>query len=274
MSVPPIKHVDIGDGRTISYREAGSGTPLVFLHGLGGRSESWTTQYDTFAVRYRVIGWDAPGYGESTQPDSDDPGIAYYVDAAKKFVDALGLEKFHLVGHSVGTVIAASFHRQFGDRLLSLVLAEAVAGSGKEPADKRNAAAEGRIKELDEMGPAGFAKARTPNSLSPRASVELVSKAVEFASRMNVEGYKKLFRGLIGCDMYAEAAPLTVPAMIIEGSDDKSAPPEVVRAIAKAFPGIRHERIPGIGHQIALEHPRRFNLLLDQFLNAAAKQAA
>jgi pimeloyl-ACP methyl ester carboxylesterase len=257
MSVPQLKHADIGDGRTISYREAGSGTPLVFIHGLGGRSESWTTQYDTFAARYCVIGWDAPGYGESTQPDSDDPGIPYYVDAAKRFLDALKLDRVH-----------------HGDRLLSLVLAEAVTGSGKDPADKRKAAVESRLKELDEMGAAGFAKARTPNSLSPRAQPEVIHRAVEFASRMNVAGYAKLFRALVGADMYGEVAPLTVPAMIIAGSDDRSAPPEIVKQIATAFPGIRHETIPGIGHQIAMEHPRRFNLLLDQFLGAASKKAA
>jgi len=274
MSVPEMKTVDIGGGETISYRERGAGTPLVFLHGLGGRSESWVTQYETFGSRYRVIGWDAPGYGNSTQPKNDDPGIAYYTDAATRFLDALGLDRVHLVGHSVGTVIAASFHKHHGDRLLSLTLAEAVTGSGREPEEARSKAVATRLDELDQMGAAGFAKARTPNSLSPRATTELVSRAVEFASRMNVEGYKKLFRTLMGANIFDEVAPLKAPAMIIAGSDDRSAPPAMVKEIAAAFPGIRHETIPGIGHQIAIEHPRRFNLLMEQFLNAAAKKAA
>jgi pimeloyl-ACP methyl ester carboxylesterase len=274
MAVPELKTADIGDGRVISYRERGGGTPLVFVHGLGGRSESWVTQYDVFAARYRVIGWDAPGYGRSTPLPEPSPAIADYVEALTRFVAALGLGKFHLVGHSVGTVIAAGYHKRQGDRLLSLTLAEAVTGSGRDPAEKRAAAIRAREDELDKVGAAGFAKARTPNSLSPKAAPEIVQRAVDFAAAMNVPGYKQLFRALVNADIFGEVAPLEVPAMIVAGSDDKSAPPEMVRKIADAFPGMRHHLIDGIGHQIAMEYPERFNDLLKQFLAGQAAAAA
>ena len=54
MAAPALKTIDIGDGAQISYREAGSGTPVVILHGLGGRSESWVPHYDALADRYHV----------------------------------------------------------------------------------------------------------------------------------------------------------------------------------------------------------------------------
>ena len=274
MAVPELKKADIGGGRSISYRERGSGIPLVFVHGLGGRSESWAPQYETFSPRYRVIGWDAPGYGQSTPLAKESPVIADYVDALTRFVDALRLERFHLVGHSVGTVIAASFHKRHGERLLSMTLAEAVTGSGRDPAEKRAEAIRSREGELDKVGAAAFARARTPNSLSPKASPEIVQRAVDFAAAMNVPGYKQLFRALVSADMFGEVAPLRVPAMIVAGSDDKSAPPEMVQRITDAFSGIRHHLIDGIGHQIALEHPDRFNNLLAQFLASQAAAAA
>ena len=274
MAVPDLKKADIGGGRVISYRERGGGVPLVFVHGLGGRSESWATQYDVFAARYRVIGWDAPGYGQSTPLAKDSPAIADYVDALTRFVDALGLERFHLVGHSVGTVIAAGFHKRHGDRLLSLTLAEAVTGNGRDPAEKRAEMICGREDELDRLGAAGFAKTRTPNSLSPKALPEVVQRAVDFAAAMNVPGYKQLFRALVAADIFVEVVPLKVPAMIVAGSDDRSAPPAVVQKIADAFPGIRHHLIDGIGHQIAIEHPERFNDLLKGFLAGHAAAAA
>jgi len=274
MPVPDLRTVDIGGGRVVSYRERGSGTPLVFVHGLGGRSESWTTQYETFSSRYRVVGWDAPGYGRSTPLAKDSPVIADYVDVLARFVDALEIERMHLVGHSIGTVIAAAFHKRHADRLLSLTLAEAVTGSGREPAETQAEMIRAREGELDRMGAAGFAAARTPNSLSPSADPAVVKRAVAFAAAMNVAGYKQLFRALVSADMAGEAVALKVPAMIVAGSDDRSAPPDLVKRIADAFPGMRHHVIGGIGHQIALEHPERFNGLLDALLSEVQQRAA
>ena len=83
MAVPELSKIDIGNGATISYREAGSGTPLVILHGLGGRSESWAPQYDGLADRWRVIGWDAPGYGGSSPFETDLPSVGEVPTSAR-----------------------------------------------------------------------------------------------------------------------------------------------------------------------------------------------
>ena len=64
MAIPEIKHIDAGEYR-LGYRECGEGPALFFVHGMGGDSVNWETEYEQFSDRYRVIGWDAPGYGES-----------------------------------------------------------------------------------------------------------------------------------------------------------------------------------------------------------------
>lgn len=274
MAVPELKRADIGRGQVVSYRERGSGTPLVFLHGLGGRSESWVTQYDGFADRCRVIGWDAPGFGESTNLAKESPMIADYVDTLARFLDTLAIDRAHLVGHSVGTLMAAAFHKRYRDRVLSLTLAEAVTGSGTEPAEKRAEMIRAREKDVDMLGPAEFARTRTPNSLSPTAPAEVVARAVAFASQMKPEGYKKAFRAMVAGDMFAEAAPLKVPGMAVAGAHDKTAPPETVQRIAAAFPGMRVHQIDNIGHQIAMERPEQFNGLLARLLAEGASRAA
>ena len=73
MPAPDLKTIDIGNDERISYREAGNGTPVVILHGLGGRSESWVPQYEALSGRYRIIGWDAPGYNQSSEMLQDEP---------------------------------------------------------------------------------------------------------------------------------------------------------------------------------------------------------
>ena len=273
MALPELKIVDIGTGK-ISYRERGSGPPLVFVHGLGGRSASWTTQYENFSGRYRVIAWDAPGYGESTDLATESPVIADYVDALARLVDALGVERMHLVGHSIGTVMVTAYHKRYPDRLLSLTLAEAVTGSGLEDAGIREKLVHDRDELLDRIGPEKFARSRTPNSVSPSAGPEVVEQAVANAIQMRVPGYKRAYRALVAANIFDEIAPVRVPALIVAGSDDKTASPEMVRSIADAMAGARFETIPDIGHQIFIEHPERFNGILADFLAGAAEQAA
>lgn len=273
MAAPELKTIDIGNGEQISYREAGSGTPVVILHGLGGRSESWVPQYDALSGSYRVIGWDAPGYNESSEMPQDEPLIPDYVSVIKCFVDALGLEDFHLVGHSVGTVLSAAFHQAYPDQLLSLTLAEAVIGNGSQPRDKQDAAIAARAKDYAEMGPAEVASKKTPNSLSPNADPAVIEKAIAFAAQVKVPGHLKLAAALIRVNIFDHVAPLDCRGMIIAGSDDRSAPAEFVKQIADAYPGISHHLIDGIGHQIAMEKPEKFVALLRDHLDAAESSA-
>lgn len=273
MATPELKTTDIGNGEQISYRETGSGTPVVILHGLGGRSESWVPQYDALSDRYRIIGWDAPGYNQSSEMPQDEPLIPDYVPMIKRFVDALGLTKFHLVGHSVGTVLSAAFHQAHSEQLISLTLAEAVIGNGSQPRDKQDAAIAARANDYAEMGPAEVARKKTPNSLSPNADPAVIEQAVQFASQVKVPGHLKLAAALIRVNIFDHVAPLACPGMIIAGSDDRSAPAEFVKQIADAYPGITHHVIDGIGHQIAMEKPEKFVGLLRTHLDAAESSA-
>ncbi len=269
MPAPDLKTIDIGNDEQISYREAGNGTPVVILHGLGGRSESWVPQYEALSGRYRIIGWDAPGYNQSSEMLQDEPLIPDYVHIVKRFADALLLNRFHLVGHSVGTVLAAGFHKQYPDRLISLTLAEAVIGNGRDPKDQQDASISVRAKDFEELGPARVARKKTPNSLSPNADPMVIEKAIEFASKVKVAGHLKLAGALVRANIFDHVTPLACPGMIIAGSDDRSAPPQFVKEIADAYPGIVHHTIDGIGHQIALEKPDTFVGLLCDHLNAA-----
>jgi len=273
MAAPDLKTLDIGDCRRISYREAGSGTPVVILHGLGGRSESWAPHYDGLADRYRIIGWDAPGYNDSSEMPEDEPLIPDYVKIIKRFTDALGLDRFHLAGHSVGTVLAAGFHQSYPEQLISLTLAEAVIGNGGQPRDKQDAAIAARRKDFEELGPAEVVRTRTPNSLSPSADPAAIEKAVQFAAQAKVPGQLKLAAALIRVNIFDHVAPLACPGLIVAGSDDRSAPPEFVKQIADAYPGITHHTIDGIGHQIAFEKPEKFVGLLRNHLDAAESSA-
>ena len=270
MTVPELKNIDAGEFR-ISYRERGEGPALFFVHGMGGGSGNWKTQYDQFSDRYRVIGWDAPGYGNSSPFDTDLPSVGDYIMAMANFMDALGIEKAHLVGHSYGGIMVTAFNRAYPDRVLSLTLAQAVIGGGGEKdVKKREAGIKDRIEELEKLGVDGFAALHAPRSCSPDARPEVVARGIEVTAAMNQAGYLRQFRSLRHANIFEWTAKPRVPAMIVSGEHDKTAGQKMIRDIADAMPGIRHHEIAGIGHMVYLEFPDRFNALLEDLLAEAA----
>ena len=265
MRVPDLKFVDNGEYR-LAYRELGKGPALLFIHGMGGDSASWETEYEQFSDRYRVIGWDAPGYGGSNPFESDLPSVGDYIMAMAALLDALGEEGVHLVGHSYGGIMVAGFHRAFPDRVLSLTLAQPVIGGGIGDAKVRDAALKVRTDEIEELGAEGYAKIHAPRSCSPDALPEVVAKGIAVTSKMHTNGYLTQFRSLRHANIFEWTSAPKIPSLIISGEHDRTAQTEDVEAIANKMPGIRHETISGIGHMIYIEYPERFNALLESVL--------
>src|SRR3546814_16252965 len=112
----------------ISYREAGSGAPLVLLHGIGSAARAFRDQLAVLSAGYRVIAWDAPGYGDSINLPMPQPGAGDYAAALAAFLDALGVTSRHLLGHSLGALMAARFAAAYPQRVRSLTMASIAVG--------------------------------------------------------------------------------------------------------------------------------------------------
>lgn len=175
---PPARTVDAG-GRRVAYREAGevSLPALVLLHGLGGNAAMWRRQYFALSDRFRVIGWDMPGYGGS-DPLPGTPEPADYAGALAALLDAIGVDEAGLVGQSVAALIAASFACAFSARTRAVVLAHPLFGFGALPAGERAAAVEERTGAFLRLGPRGFAGDRGPRLLASGASHPLIAEVV------------------------------------------------------------------------------------------------
>ena len=168
MSQIEQKTADTNDG-VVTYRELGSGTPLVLLHGIGSGSESWRAQLLDFGKLYHVIAWDAPGYGGSTPVAPSTPSAADYARRLETFLDALGVATCHLVGHSLGAIMACRFARDKSERVKSLMLASPAMGYGSQGKEIQNERRTGRIELLETLGPKGLARERHANLLSAAA---------------------------------------------------------------------------------------------------------
>jgi pimeloyl-ACP methyl ester carboxylesterase len=275
MTLPSVRSATI-NGRTLCWREQGEGVALVLIHGIGGNSVSWEPQFAEFARKYRVIAWDAPGYGGSAPLPKDAPEAADYAKTLAALLDMQGVMAAHVVGQSIGAVIAAALARVIPATAQSLTLLHPLIGFGGMAPVERDKARAGRLAPFESQDMASFAEQRAAAILGPGHSPDLLAQVKRIMSAVTIPAYRQLVEVMASADMMAWAPGLNLPTLVIAGGADKVAPPESCRALANAISGAVYECHDGIGHYMQLEDPKNFRTALDRFLaahDAAAKAA-
>ena len=271
-ALPATCCVRAGSGQ-FSYLDAGVGPPLVLLHGVGSAAASFRYQLDELSARYRVVAWDAPGYGASTPLAPQHPVASDYAAALDAWLGALDIARCHLLGHSLGTLIAARFAAEQPERVVSLTLCSIARGHGRLPPSERQRLLAQRLDDVAELGPHGMAAKRGPRLLGPDATEAMRRVVVETMARIHPDGYAQAARMLSTGDIIADLArlPAGLPIQVIVGEADVITPPADCREIATACGVASMHVIPGAGHALYLEKPREFDRLLAEF--AGAKMA-
>jgi pimeloyl-ACP methyl ester carboxylesterase len=248
----PTRHLANG-GDNIAYREAGKGVPVVLLHGISSGSASWLLQLEAWSKHFRVIAWDAPGYGDSTALLPSEPRVCDYVATLERLIGACCAEPVHLVGHSLGALIAAAFARRFPQKLRTLTLVNPALGYGAEGEDVRREKLSRRLEQLGQLGPEGLAVQRAPLLVSKHAS-ELAIELLRWnVRRLSVQGYAQAARMLALGNLIEDVASLQMPLMIIAGGADDITPAGSAAAVAQACPAARLVLLPAVGHASYLE---------------------
>lgn len=272
--LPPLRQVTTRHG-AIAYRSAGGdGAPvLVMLHGISSGSASWAGQLAGLPARgLRVIAWDAPGYGGSDPLPMPAPRASDYAAALGDLAEALGLARFHLLGHSLGAVMAAAFLRQPGAaRIARLVLAAPAAGYGSASVETRRARIDGRLADMAQFGPEGIAARRAPALLSPQATPATVERIRAVMRQLHPEGYAQAVRMLGQADLFADAAAIGVPSLVLCGGADTVTPEEGCRRVAAAIRGARFALLPGLGHACYVEDAAAFNRVVVDFIGGEGR---
>lgn len=236
-------------------------TTLFFLHGVGGGHAAWDRQVAYFTSRgYRCIAWDQPGYGGSA------PVEPYKLE---KMADALHgqLEApAVLVGHSMGGFVAQEACARFPELVQGLVLAftSAAFGGGSEFARQFVAS---RIGPLD----AGKSMAQLAAELMPslrgkNSDPEGLALAQRVMAAVPPGTYRKAVELLTAFDRRGNLAQISVPTLVVAGSDDRVAPPAVMEKMAKRIPHAEYVLLEGCGHLGPMDQPKAFNAALEEFL--------
>ncbi len=243
----------------LTWRErAGPGPVLVALHGIGSEARC----FDDLAAHlpgWRLIAWNAPGYGASAPLAMDWPLASDYAAALGHLVQRLGLTGFHLLGHSLGTLIGAAYAAAHPAGLRSLTLAACAQGGGVVRGTDLPAAQAARIADLTRDGARTFAEARAPRLIhAPQDHPDLVRRVAESMARVTLPGYAQAVRMLASGNLAADCARLGVPTAVAVGAMDIVTPPDQSRRAHGAIPSAMRRgltEVPGAGHAIHLQAP-------------------
>jgi len=257
-------------GKAIAWREAGDGDALVLLHGIGGSSESWEEQLYQLSDRYRVIAWDMPGYGGSDCFDSSTPTVDEYTNSLTALLDALAVEKVHILGQSIAALVAARFCVRNQDRIKSYLFAHGLTGLGGLDKEAREKAKNGRLEVFKTLGPKRFAREKGPAIMSPGVSEVAREKAVGIMAKVDPAGFCQAVEMLSTADLFADTASIIAPALVLCGADDPIAPEPVCRSVEAALPNAQFRLLPGVGHYSATENPPLFNKIISGFLGGVS----
>jgi len=263
------------DGVRLHYEEAGSGTPIVFVHEFAGDARSWEPQLRYFSRRYRCIAYCARGYAPSDVPESYERYSQERArDDVRAVLDALKIERAHVVGLSMGANATLHFGLTYSERALSLTFAGG--GYGSPPARRAEfqQASRANAETIRTKGMAHFVDTygRGPTRVQlqkkdSRAFEEYLRQFREHSALgsmntlLGVQARRPSFY-----DMMAELAKLPVPLLILTGDEDEPSI-EVSVMIKRTAPKAALAVLPNSGHGINLEEPALFNQLLDDFLH-------
>jgi pimeloyl-ACP methyl ester carboxylesterase len=258
-----------------TYRESGrvDAPALVLLHGIGSTSAGWRLQYGPLGERFRVLAWDAPGYGGSTPLPGDSPSPEAYAQALARLLDALGVRQAIVGTSSWGTPTGVVFARRFPERVRALVLGGPTSGWGWLPQEERERRLAARIKRVRTLGMKRMREDDAAELVAPGTRAEVI-EWIRSADGLHPEGYAQAVHMMAAVDVAREAAQVKCPARVVAGELDRRTPPDSnAKRIAAALANARLVMIPDCGHLPHLEFPGKFNAVVLEMLEELGQPA-
>ncbi|HYQ05936.1 MAG TPA: alpha/beta hydrolase [Xanthobacteraceae bacterium] len=270
-----MPHLTTDDKIKLYYEEVGSGIPVVFVHEFAGDVRSYEMQMRYFGQRYRCIAFNARGYPPSDVPESAELYSQERArDDIRAVLDALKIDKAHIVGLSMGGFATLHFGFTYADRTRSLVIAGCGYGAAPDKRAQFAGEAEAAAKNFQQVG---MAKAAEGYALGP-TRVQFQNKDPrgwqEFATQLaehSTEGAAQTLRGVQArrpslFDLVDKMKTITTPTLIMTGDEDWPCL-EPGLLMKRTIPTAALVVMPNAGHAINLEDPGAFNQHIADFFH-------
>lgn len=245
-------------GQRIAYRAKGSGLPLVLLHGWPLDSREWWRQLDGLSDEFRVVAWDAPGAGQSSDPP-EHAGLSDWADWLAEFMEVLDLTPGHVGGLSFGGGLALELFRQHPDTVRSLVLLGAYAGWGGSLPDEEVQERLELTRRNTELPSEQWAPALIDTLLAEGSSPELVDELATMLADFHPTATRTALEAFAEADLSGMLTEIDVPALLLYGELDERSPQRVWQPIHDGIPDTRLVVIPEVGHMVDMQAPERCN---------------
>ena len=268
-------------GTELRFVEKGAGIPVVFVHGSLGTLESWQPQLDAFATRFRVIAYSRRyHWPNAAQPDAQDYSLSLHADDLIALIEALGLERVHLVGSSYGAYVALLATLRRPDLVRSLVLAEPpiVPWLARTPAGdslRRTfdatvlGAARAAFARGDSVaavqrfweGMAGGQPASRFDALPEAARGRLLRLAPEL--RLETRAEPADYTPALDCKA---VGGIRNPVLLVGGEKSPRMFHIIAEELARCLPTAESVTVPGAGHTVNADNPAYYNGVVLPFL--------
>lgn len=276
-----MPHIKTSDGVGLYYEEAGAGDPLIFLHEFGGHYVSWEPQVRYFSRRYRCISYAARGWPPSDVPDKVEMySQARAADDCADLMKALGIDKAHLCGLSMGATAALEFAIRHPGKASALVIAAGGGGGSSDPKAraKFREECEAFARRIETEGMPAMAELYCTSSArntyrykDPRGWAEFKQQFADGSAM----GRAMTMRGIQGArqpffDRTQELKKIAEPMLVVIGDEDDSThglAAHLKQHVARS--GVLE--MPKCGHTMNLEEPAFFNMAVQDFFHAVER---
>jgi len=270
-TLPATSFLKVGD-QLVHIEQAGSGEPVILLHGFGASTWSWRNVMPALAASFRVIAIDLNGFGYTQRPRTFESYTREgQADLVLRVMDGLGIRSAHLMGHSYGGGLSLFIASRYPERVRSLVLVDSSAPTYAN--DRRSRAASlkpllGLYLRSFVLRPGTVRRALLHSFYDDSlVTPELVH---EYYERLRVEGVVDAYYGLTAPTRSqpepVELEKIRVPALIVWGAEDQLISVEAGRRAAERMPDAEFVVLPGVGHVPMEEKPEELVRLVLPFL--------
>jgi 3-oxoadipate enol-lactonase len=253
---------EINIGKSSLYYEIhGEGHPLVMIRGLGSNADHWYSQLPALSAKYRVLTFDNRGIARSPEPGGEF-SVSVMARDTLGLLDALELERPHIMGLSMGGMIAQELAIAHPDRVNGLVLACTHPGGHKQirPAPKveelfKRMVYVGSLQSKIEAASVLFA----PETLAHRPETAREYAEISLKHPAGPEILTKQWIAVREHDTYDRLQQIKAPTLVLTGDADVLIPPGNSKILAELIPDARLKVVPGGGHQILVEQAKACN---------------
>jgi 3-oxoadipate enol-lactonase len=269
-----MPHAVAKDKTRLYFEEAGSGTPILFLHEFAADHTNWEPQMRYFSRGHRCIAYSARGYTPSDVPPSaEDYSYKHFYTDALAVLDHLNIARAHFVGLSMGSYSSLQVALNAPERVLSMTLAGVGSGSSLENLDTFRKNCRETADQFEKIGSVEVAKVtrEAPGRIpflvkDPRGHADFYAAL----ARHDSKGSANTMRGFQGgrpsiYTMTDAIEKATTPALIICGDEDDACV-EPSLFLKKRLPASGLTFFPRSGHVLNLEEPALFNEMVERFI--------